>query len=65
MLQRILEQREDQNIVFTAEELEDHDTEMAELKKKQVCQERWAKGIEGVFLLLVAGSAYTYVHVSY
>jgi len=29
MLNRILEQREDQNIVFTAQELEDHSTEMA------------------------------------
>ena len=29
MLQRILEQCEDQNIVFTAKELEDHSTEMA------------------------------------
>jgi len=62
MLQRILESREDQNIVFTAEELEDHSTEMAELKKRQVRQERCANVIEGILLLLVAGSTYTYVY---
>jgi len=64
MLERILEQREEQHVVFTAQELEDHSTEMAELKKRQVRQETWANTIQGVFLLLVAGSAYTFVYVS-
>ena len=35
---------------------------MAELKKKQVRQERWSTGIEIVFLLLVIASSYPYVH---
>jgi len=65
MLERILEQREEQHVVFTAQELEDHSTEMAELKKRQVRQETWADVIQGVFLLLVAVSAYTSVYVDY
>jgi len=65
MLERILEQREDQNIVFTAQELEIQNKEMNELKKTQKCQERWANLIEGVFLFLVTGSAYTSVYVAY
>jgi len=65
MLERILEQREDQDIVFTAQELETQNEVMNELKKKQMKQERWANTIEGVFLLLVAGSAYTSVYVAY
>jgi len=64
MLGRILEQREDQDIVFTAQELETQNEEMAELKKRQVRQERSANVIEGVLLLLVAGSALTYVYAS-
>jgi len=38
---------------------------MAELKKKQVRQERWSTGIEIAFLLLVLASSYPYVFVSY
>jgi len=38
---------------------------MAELKKRQKKQERGADAISGVFLLMVAGSSYTYVYVSY
>jgi len=63
MLQRILESREEQFVVFTAHELEDHSTGMAKLKKRQVRQERCANAIGGVFLLLVAMSAYTYVYL--
>jgi len=36
MLDRILKQREDQHVVFTAQELENHTNEMAELKIVQV-----------------------------
>jgi len=64
MLERILEQREDQFIEFTAEELEDHSTEMVTLKKRQVRQETWANVIQGVFLLLVVVSAYTWNYMS-
>ena len=64
MLERIFEHREEQFVVFTASELEDHSIEMAKLKKRQVRQERCANAIEGVFLLLVAMSAYTYVYLS-
>jgi len=64
MLERILEQREEQKVVLSPKELEDHSIKMAKLKKRQVCQERWADVIGGVFLLLVAVSAFTYVHVS-
>jgi len=32
MLERILKQREDQHVLFTAQELEGHTTEMVELK---------------------------------
>jgi len=62
ILERILEQREDQDIVFTAQELETQNEEMKVLKKKQKKQEMCANVTEGVFLLLVAGSAYTYVY---
>ena len=64
MLQRIFESREEQFVVFTAQELEDHSTDMIKLKKRQVRQERCANVIEGIFLLLVAGSSYTYVYAS-
>jgi len=59
MLDRILMQREEQSILFSQEELEDHITEMAKLKKRQVRQENWANVIEGAFLLMVAASGYT------
>jgi len=65
MLDRIIEQREEQHVVFTPQELEDHTSEMIKLKKRQKKQEKWANTISGVFLLLVAGSGYTYVYVSY
>jgi len=35
MLNRIIEQREEQHAVFTPQELETHTSEMAELKKRQ------------------------------
>jgi len=65
MLERILEQREDQDIVFTVEELETQNEEMKGLKEKQKKQERCANVTEGVLLLLVAVSAYTYVYWDY
>ena len=37
---------------------------MTELKKRQVRQERCANVIEGILLLLLAASAYTYAYVS-
>jgi len=64
MLERIIEQREEQHAVFTPQELENHTSEMAELKKRQWKQEIWADTISGVFLLLVAGSGFTYVYWS-
>ena len=65
MLERILEQREDQEIVFTAQELETQTKEMNELKKRQMDQEAWANTIEAVFLALSAVSAYTFVYVDH
>ena len=65
MLQRIFESREEQFVVFTTGELEEHSTDMIKLKKRQVRQERCANVIEGVLLLLVAGSAYTYAYVGH
>jgi len=51
--------------VFTAQELEDHSTEMTELKKRQERQETCANVIEGILLLLLAASAYTCVYWDY
>jgi len=65
MLNRIIEQREEQHVVFTPQELETHTSEMAELKKRQRRQERWADAISGLFLLLMAASAYSSVYWSY
>ena len=64
MLDRIIKQREEQHAVFTPQELETHTSKMVELKKRQRKQERWANAITGVFLLLVAGSAYSFVYVA-
>jgi len=65
MLDRIIEQREEQHVLFTPQELETHTSEMVELKKRQMKQEICADTISGVFLLMVAGSGYTYAYVSY
>jgi len=46
MLQRIIESREEQFVVFTAQELEEHSTDMIKLKKRLVRQERCANVIE-------------------
>jgi len=63
MLNRIIEQRGEQHVVFTAQELETHTSEMAKLKERQQNQELWSCTIERVFLLLVVASSYTYVYV--
>jgi len=64
MLERILKQREDQHVLFTAQELEDHTTEMVELKIVQRRQETRSNVVEGVVLLLVVASSYPYVYVN-
>ena len=64
MLERILKQREDQHVLFTAQELEGHTTEMVELKIVQRRQERRSNVIERFVLLLVVASSYPYVYVS-
>ena len=65
MLQRILESSEEQFIVFSALELEDHSTGMAKLKKRMVRQEICANSIAVVFFLLLTASGFIYVYVSY
>jgi len=35
MLEEILIQREEQNVIFSSQKLEDHEREMAKLKRKQ------------------------------
>jgi len=62
MLDRIFKQREEQHVLFSPKELEDHSREMAILKKRQVRQETWSTVIEIVLLLLVIASSYPYVY---
>jgi len=63
-LDRIIKQREDQQVLFSPQELEDFAREMGELKKTQMRHENYATVIEVIFLLLVAASSYTEVYVS-
>jgi len=62
MLDRIFKQREEQHVLFSPQELEDHSREMAILKKRQGRQETWSSVIEILFLLLVIASSYPYVY---
>jgi len=62
MLDRILKQREEQFVIFTAVELEKHHREVAELKDRQRSQENWSNAIEAFFLLLVAVSGWPYIY---
>jgi len=62
MLDRILEQRDEQEVLFTSQELEDQSKEMMELKARQVRQENWSTGIEVTYFLLMIASSYPYVY---
>jgi len=63
-LDKILNQREEQDVIFSPKKLEDHETVMVELKIVQRKQENWSTGIEGFFYLVVVASGYPYVYVS-
>jgi len=65
MLEEILIQREEPNVIFSSQKLEDHEREMAKLKRKQRNQEECSTRIEVAFLLIVAGSCYPFVYVSW
>jgi len=64
MLDLILRRREEQHVIFSPKKLEEHETEMTNLKIVQRKQENWSTGIEVFFLLLVIASCYPYVYVS-
>jgi len=64
MVDQIIKQREDQDVLFSPQKLEDHLREMTSLKIVQRKQENWSAGIEVFFLLLVIASCYPYVYVS-
>ena len=63
-LDKILNQREEQNVIFSPQKLEDHETVMVKLKKTQRKQEILSTGIEVFFLLAVIASGYPFVYVS-
>jgi len=64
-LDKILNQHEEQHVIFSPKKLEDYAREMGEFKKVQKKQENWSTGIEGFFLLVVVASCYPYVFVSW
>jgi len=64
-LDKILNQREEQHVIFSPQKLEDHEREMTKIKMVQRNQEKISTGTEVFFLLAVVASCYPFVYVSW
>ena len=62
MLEKVISQREEQEVLFTASELEENKVKIVEIRDQQKCQEYWFIGIELFFLALMGAAIYPYIH---
>jgi len=62
---KFFEQREEQFVMISAEELEEHKEELRKIKVKQNKQERWFTGTKFAFYLLITASWFPFVYYSW